>query len=69
LAATTNGMAGIFFVVAGAIRWSDALALGIGSVFGGVLGAAVGRRLSSKMLESVAIVVGVVATAALVLRR
>jgi uncharacterized membrane protein YfcA len=68
LSATTNGFAGIFFIVSGAIRWDDALVLGAGSVAGGLLGAGVGRRLSSKVLESVAIVVGVVATLSLVLR-
>jgi uncharacterized membrane protein YfcA len=69
LSATTNGLAGLFFICAGAIRWDDGLALGVGSVVGGLLGAAVGRRLSSRALESVAILVGVVATVSLILRR
>ena len=69
LSATTNGLAGIFFIANGAIRWDDGLALGVGSVAGGLLGAAVGRRFSSKVLERVAIVVGIVATTALLLRR
>jgi uncharacterized membrane protein YfcA len=69
LSAATNGMASIFFALAGAIRWGDALALGAGSVVGGLLGAAVGRRLSSRMLEGVAIVVGVVATVSLLLHK
>jgi hypothetical protein len=69
LAATTNGLASLFFVLAGAIRWDDALALGVGSVMGGLIGAAVGRRLSSRALEGVAIAVGVVATISFILRR
>ncbi len=69
LAATTNGLASLFFILAGAIRWDDAIALGIGSVIGGLVGAAVGRRLSSRTLENVAIVVGVVSTISLILRR
>ena len=69
LSATTNGLAGLFFIIAGAIRWDDALALGVGAVVGGLLGAAIGRRLSSRVLQGVAIAVGVVATAALLLRR
>jgi uncharacterized membrane protein YfcA len=69
LAATTNGLAGIFFILSGAIRWDDALALGAGSVAGGLLGAAVGRRVSSRTLESAAIVVGVLATVVLLMRR
>jgi len=69
LSATTNGLAGLFFIANGAIRWDDGLALGVGSVAGGLLGAAVGRRLSSRVLESIAIVVGIIATASLLLRR
>jgi uncharacterized protein len=66
LAATTNGLAGIFFILAHAIRWDDGLILGAGSVVGGLVGAAVGRRLSSKVLESVAVLVGIIATASLI---
>ena len=69
LAATTNGVASIFFTAAGAIRWSDGLALGAGAIVGGLIGAAVGRRLSAKTLEKVAILVGIVATLSLILRR
>jgi uncharacterized membrane protein YfcA len=69
LAAATNGVASLFFTAAGAIRWGDGLALGAGAIVGGLIGAAVGRRLSAKTLEKVAIVVGVVATLSLILRR
>jgi uncharacterized membrane protein YfcA len=69
LAATTNGVASIFFSAAGAIRWGDGLVLGAGAVVGGLVGAAVGRRLSSRTLEMAAIVVGLVATASLILGR
>jgi uncharacterized membrane protein YfcA len=68
LSATTNGLASLFFALAGAIRWDDAIVLGTGSVVGGLLGAAVGRRLSSRTLEGIAIAVGVIATASLLLR-
>jgi len=69
LSAATNGVASIFFAAAGAIRWGDGLVLGAGAIAGGLLGAAVGRRLSSRTLEAVAIVVGLVATISLLLRR
>jgi uncharacterized membrane protein YfcA len=68
LSAATNGLASIYFIFAGAIRWGDALALGVGAVIGGLIGAGFGRRLSSRALESVAILVGVVATVSLLLR-
>jgi uncharacterized membrane protein YfcA len=69
LAAATNGVASLFFTAAGAIRWGDGLALGAGAIVGGLIGAAVGRRLSAKTLEKVAILVGVIATLSLILRR
>lgn len=69
LAAATNGVASLFFTAAGAIRWGDGLALGTGAIAGGLIGAAVGRRLSAKTLEKFAIVVGVIATLSLILRR
>ena len=69
LSATTNGLAGAFFICAGAIRWDDGLVLAAGSVVGGLLGAAVGRRLSNRVLESIAIVIGVVATVSLLTLR
>jgi uncharacterized membrane protein YfcA len=69
LAATTNGVASIFFTAAGAIRWGDSVVLGAGAVVGGLVGAAVGRRLSSRTLEMAAIVVGLVATVSLLLGR
>jgi uncharacterized protein len=69
LAAATNGVASLFFTAAGAIRWGDGLALGTGAIVGGLIGAAVGRRLSAKTLEKVAILVGVIATLSLTIRR
>jgi uncharacterized membrane protein YfcA len=69
LSAATNGVASIFFASAGAIRWGDGLVLGAGAIVGGLVGASVGRRLSSRTLEMTAIAVGLVATVSLILRR
>jgi uncharacterized membrane protein YfcA len=69
VSATTNGLASIFFASAGAIRWRDGLVLGVGAVAGGLLGAVVGRRLSSRTLEAVAVLVGLVATVSLLFPR
>jgi len=69
LSATTNGCAGIFFIVRGAIHWRDTMVLGAGAIVGGLIGAGVGRRVSSRTLEYVAILVGIIATLTLALGR
>lgn len=58
-----NLVAGVIFVV---LRWSDidwwaALAIGVGSAVGGLLGASLGRRLPPAGLRAVIVVVGTVA--------
>jgi len=69
LSATTNGIAGLFFITRGAIHWRDTAILGLGAIVGGLLGAGVGRKVSSRTLEYVAILVGIIATLSLALRR
>src|SRR5205823_4653068 len=68
-AAVTNGVAGIYFIASGAIAWGDAAALACGAMVGGYAGASVGRRLSRAVAEMVVVIIGVVMTAALFLRR
>jgi uncharacterized protein len=48
---------------------THARALAGGSVVGGLIGAAVGRRMSNRVLEGVAIAVGIIATGSLLFRR
>jgi uncharacterized membrane protein YfcA len=69
LAAVTNVVASIYFVVAGSVVWKDAALLAFGSIAGGYLGASVGRRLRRETAERVVVVIGLVMTAALFLRR
>ena len=75
LACVVNAVAAVVFVIAGALPgagpdhpsvvWSAALAIAVGAVAGGQLGARVGRRLSPTALRALIIVVGLVAVARL----
>lgn len=51
LASFANGIAVVVFIVAGAVRWPHALALGVGAVAGGYGGAHVARWLPPKLLR------------------
>ncbi len=64
-----NGVAGIVFVVRGAVDWSDAGVLALGSIAGGFLGAHFGRRLPPRVAEILVVAIGVVATVSQLLRR
>jgi uncharacterized membrane protein YfcA len=68
-AAATNGVAGIYFAVSGAIAWRDALILASGAIIGGYGGASLGRRMSRTAAEVLVVIVGVVMTIALFVRR
>jgi uncharacterized membrane protein YfcA len=67
--AVTNGVAGVYFALSGAIDWGDAALLGIGAVVGGYGGAALGRKLSRTVAELVVVGIGVAMTAALFVKR
>jgi uncharacterized membrane protein YfcA len=61
LAALVNGMAALVFVVVADVAWAAAGLIAVGSVIGGQLGAAVGRRVPSPVLRGLIVVVGVIA--------
>lgn len=73
LAFVVNGIAAVIFIVAGALPgsgpdhpsvvWSAALAIAVGAVLGGQVGARVGRRLPPTALRGLIVVVGLVAVA------
>jgi uncharacterized membrane protein YfcA len=58
IAAVTNGMAAILFIIVAPIAWQPAILIAIGSTIGGQLGAVVGRRLSPFALRFAIIAVG-----------
>ena len=59
LAVLVNGVAAVLFVAVAHVAWEVAVLLAVGSVLGGQLGAAAGRRLPPGLLRGVVVVVGV----------
>ena len=62
-----NGIAALYFIVFGAVDWSDAAVLTLGQVLGGWLGARTARRLSAPTVRWVVVGVGVAMAASLFL--
>ena len=54
-----NGVAAVYFIVAGAVHWPDALVLTVGQVVGGLLGARAARNLPAAMVRWIVVGVGV----------
>ena len=77
LACVVNAMAAVVFITVGAlglggsqhpsVRWGAALAIAVGALVGGKIGASVGRRLPPRVLRGLIIVVGLIAIGSLVL--
>jgi uncharacterized membrane protein YfcA len=61
LATLANLVSGVIFAFVAPISWPVVALIAAGSTAGGVLGARVGRRLSSTVLRAVVVVVGVAA--------
>lgn len=59
LLAVTNLVASILFILLGPVHWWAAIALGIGCVAGGHLGAAVQEHVSDKVIRSIVVVAGI----------
>ena len=65
LAGMANLVSAIIFISSGTVDWVIALLIGVGSAFGGWLGARIGRRLSAPVLRAILVIVAL--TAAVVL--
>jgi uncharacterized membrane protein YfcA len=68
LALMVNAVAAVIFIAATHVAWVAAGLVALGSVVGGQLGGAIGRRLPSLWLRAVIVVVGVVAAVVLLVR-
>ena len=68
LVAIANVAAAAVFAVSGAVAWREAVAIGVGAMIGGYLGARALKVLPEKMLKIAIIVIGVALTIGLFLR-
>ena len=63
-----NGIAAIYFILFGTVRWSDAAVLTTGQVVGGFVGARIARRLPAATVRWVVVMVGVAMAVSLLAR-
>jgi len=68
LASIANGVAAVLFVAVAHVAWGAAALLAVGSIVGGALGAAYGRRLPERWLRRVVIVGGTIVAIVLLVR-
>ena len=61
LTAFVNLVAGVLFIFIADVAWLPVLLLAVGSVFGGLIGAKVGRKLPPAALRAVIVIVGIAA--------
>ncbi|MFI9330053.1 sulfite exporter TauE/SafE family protein [Kitasatospora sp. NPDC052868] len=67
LALIVNAVAALFFLFTSTVDWAAAGLIAIGSLFGGMLGAKVGRRLPPPALRGIIVVVGLAAVVKLLI--
>lgn len=64
--AASNAVAAMIFIFVAQVDWLVAAILAVGAIWGGLIGAWVGRRLSPVLLRSVIVVIGTIAIVAFV---
>ena len=62
LVSAANGVAVLCFIVAGAVRWPEALTMGVGALLGGYVGAHAGKRLPPAAVRLATVLLAVVMT-------
>jgi uncharacterized membrane protein YfcA len=68
LAIAINGVAAVYFVAQGAVLWTDAALMAVGSVAGGFGGAALANRLGRRLVRQAVIAIGAAASLSLLLK-
>jgi len=63
-----NGIAALYFIAFGMVRWDDAIVLTIGQVVGSFFGARIARRLPASAVRWVVVTIGAAMATALLLR-
>ncbi|HEX7154564.1 MAG TPA: sulfite exporter TauE/SafE family protein [Thermoanaerobaculia bacterium] len=69
LAISINGVAAVWFMVVGAVVWSDVALMAVGSILGGYVGARIARKLGRKFVRGFVVVIGLVMTIALLAKQ
>lgn len=69
LQGVSNFVAAIIFVIAGAVYWPAAIAVGAGAFVGGFIGAPLAKRLPDVALRTLIVTIGLIAAAVSIWRR
>jgi len=68
LAICINGVAAIYFAVAGAVDWRDVAVMAVTSILGGLTGAKLAHKLGRQFVRRAVVAIGIVMTVALWIR-
>jgi uncharacterized membrane protein YfcA len=68
LAIAINGVAAVYFVTQGAVLWTDAALMAVGSIAGGLAAAALANRLGRRLVRQAVIAIGIAASVSLLLK-
>jgi len=68
LAIAINGVAAAYFVAQGAVLWTDAALMAVGSIAGGLAAAALAHRLGRRLVRQAVIAIGIAASVSLLLK-
>jgi uncharacterized membrane protein YfcA len=68
LAIAINGVAAVYFVTQGAVLWTDAALMAVGSIAGGLAGATLAHRLGRRLVRQAVIVIGIAASVSLLVK-
>ena len=69
LAICINGVAAVYFMVAGAVVWRDVAIMAVTSIAGGFLGARLAVRFGKKFVRAAVVIIGLVMTVAMFVKR
>jgi uncharacterized membrane protein YfcA len=69
LALAINGVAALYFISMGMVRWPEAIIMAVGAIVGGYGGAGVARKIGPTGVRRIVVIVGFGMTLSLLLRR
>jgi len=69
LALAINGVAALYFISMGMVRWPEAIIMAVGAIVGGYGGAGVARKIGPAGVRRIVIIIGFSMTLSLLLRR